>query len=207
MHMSLPRCLSPTSRDQQDALQVFLDALHFTLKSEGGISYDPRDPGNAEGNATAFGVTQKSYDAWNKKWGRPIRSVTAIRPCEIQNLYFEDYYLASHAHRFTKEIAIALFDTAVHTGPRRAIQLLQEVLGIEPDGRVGPITLKFIKDACPHSLLNRFLRKREEFYKALCQRKPSLSIFLKGWLRRIHLLRNEVLGIGESHSDYPLSDQ
>ena len=36
---------------------------------------------------------------------------------------------------------LAVFDLAVHSGPLRAVRLLQAVLGVEADGIVGPVTL------------------------------------------------------------------
>ncbi|MGL5659905.1 MAG: glycosyl hydrolase 108 family protein [Aeromonas sp.] len=38
----------------------------------------------------------------------------------------------------TPALSIAVFDAAVHHGPKRAIQQLQQVLGVMADGRLGP---------------------------------------------------------------------
>lgn len=185
-------CPIDRNRHADPHIGVFYDALHFTLSVEGGISRDPHDPGNAGGRATVYGVTQKTYDHWRQKKGFSTQNVTKITLCELKTLYYEGYFLSSYSHLLPPKLAIALFDTAVHTGPSRAVKLLQKALGITADGKFGSLTLRETRNQPLLKLLNRFLKEREAFYELLSQKKPVLQRFLRGWYNRIQLLQQKL---------------
>lgn len=186
------RCLIIADQNTSPDIEIFYDALYFTLSVEGGISRDPRDPGNAGGLATAHGVTQKTYDRWRQKKGFSTQTVTKITPCELETLYYEEYFLPSRSHLLPPKLAVALFDTAVHTGPGRAVKLLQRALGVLADGKLGALTLQATRSQPLQKLLTRFLKERGDFYELLSQKKPSLERFLRGWRNRIQLLRQKL---------------
>lgn len=192
MQTTQSRCLINKDTHTNPEIRVFYDALHFTLSVEGGISRDPHDPGNAGGLATAHGVTQKTYDHWRQEKGRSTQNVMKITPCELETLYYEEYFLPSRSHLLPPKLAIALFDSAVHTGPGRAVKLLQKALGITADGKFGPLTLQATRKQPLPKLLNRFLKEREAFYELLSQKKPVLQRFLRGWCNRIKLLQQKL---------------
>ncbi len=186
------RCRIIANQNMNPDIKVFYDALHFTLSVEGGISRDPRDPGNAGGLATAHGVTQKTYDHWRQKKGFPTQNVIKITRCELEAAYYEEYFLPSRSYLLPPKLAIALFDTAVHTGPGRAVKLLQKALGVTADGKLGSLTLQAIREQPREKLLNHFLTERENFYELLSQKKPILERFLRGWCNRLQLLRQKL---------------
>jgi lysozyme family protein len=171
---------------------AFRDALTFTLRHEGGISYDKRDPGNAGGNATAYGIVQSSYDRWRTHNHLPPRHVSKITSAEVQNLYYEDYYLPLQAHILPEPLAIALFDTAVNVGVGRATKLLQQEIGVRADGRIGPRTRAALNRAPLRETIRGLLERRRLFYRHLAQNE-RYSIFLRGWLRRVSELERIVL--------------
>jgi lysozyme family protein len=186
------RCRIITDQNTHRDIEVFYDALHFTLSVEGGISRDPHDPGNAGGFATAYGVTQKTYDYWRQKKGFSTQNVMKITWCELESLYYEEYFLPSRSHLLPPKLAIALFDTAVHTGPGRAVKLLQKALRVPADGKLGSMTLRATRNQPVPKLLNRFLKERVAFYELLSREKPLLERFLQGWCNRIQLLQQKL---------------
>jgi lysozyme family protein len=186
------RCLMPVNPNTSHELEVFYDALQFTLSMEGGLSRDPRDPGNAGGRATLYGITQKSYDHWRQKRGDPTQDIMKITHCEREALYYEEYFISSRCNLLPPKLAVALFDTAVHTGPSRAVKLLQKALGIAADGKFGSLTLQASIHQPLEKLLNHFLKERKNFYELLSQKKPALQRFLRGWRNRIELLQQKL---------------
>lgn len=137
---------------------VFERALKFVEKQEGGFANDPDD----RGGPTMAGVTQGAYDSWRRKKGRPTRSVAQSTPQERQQLYYEDYYLASGAHEMPEPWALVMFDTAVNMGVGGAKELYRQSGGN----------------------MERFFELREQKYRRLAQ-APGQGKFLRGWLNRL----------------------
>ncbi len=89
-------------------------------------------------------------------------------------------------------IATKLFDLAINMGEGRANRLIQYAVNtilkddIIVDGVIGPKSIKAINACHPALLMNALITKAEEYYRSLPQQNPKLSIFLKGWLNRLH---------------------
>ena len=67
------------------------------------------------------------------------------------------------------------------------IKFTQRLLGLKEDGVVGAKTLEALNNA-DGTLAERLLQARIRHFKNLAQ-KPSQSVFLKGWLNRMHDLK------------------
>lgn len=88
--------------------------------------------------------------------------------------------------------AFALYDCAVNLGEGRARRLMQKALGVEPDGRWGPVTWAAIR-ACEAperdlATARELCRLRREYYEALARSSQKMRVFLKGWLARVQAL-------------------
>ncbi|MCI5066034.1 hypothetical protein MRY87_09945 [bacterium] len=175
---------------------AFQEALAFTLYSEGGVSRDELDPGNAGGTVTVEGVTQTTYNHWRAEQGLPERSVLLSTQAERSGLYHEKYYTPLQGDRLPREIAIAVFDAAVNLGPQRSAILLQRTLqhhGAELalDGIIGEETIsatwetREAKGEGP--LLSDLLTARKVFYRELAQR-PPYERYRQGWINRVNAL-------------------
>jgi len=97
--------------------------------------------------------------------------------------------------------AFALYDCAVNLGVGRARRLMQEALGVESDGRWGPVTWAAIR-ACESperdlAAARKLCLLRREYYEALVRRSPKMIVFLDGWLARVQALL-EVLRPGSA---------
>ncbi len=160
------------ARGQRDReSRRFNEALKFVLRWEGGVSHDPAD----RGGLTKQGVTQKTYDRYRTREGKPPQSVRSMTAKEVREIYRRDYWDRSGAGSLSPKLGLVHFDTAVNMGPRRASQFLKTVNGL------------------PHrQAVTEYLEKRDAFYRRLAERKPSQRKFLKGWLRRTAALRGEV---------------
>lgn len=167
-------------------MSKFETCLPLILKYEGGKV----DNKNDRGGRTAYGITQRTYDAYCDAHGRARADVWDIDAGTVADIYQRDYWLACHAFELPAPVDLVTFDAAVNSGPKRAIQWLQAAAGVEADGVIGPHTLAAVQAAVPASLANAILARREAFYHQLAQ-QPGQAVFLKGWLARLTNLRHD----------------
>jgi len=146
----------------------FDKAILEVLKHEGGYVNHPNDPGGE----TNYGITKKVYPKLD------IKNLTVEQAKEI---YRKDYWL-SGLDELEYPIAAKIFDMVVNMGTRQAIKLVQRAVDVSDDGILGKGTLAALK-ASP-APLQSICNQQELFYNQLAIRKPSLKVFLKGWLRR-----------------------
>lgn len=139
--------------------EVFNKALKFVLKWEGGYSNNPND----KGGATNKGITQGTYNAWLRAKGSATRDVRYIADREVEQIYYDNYWVKAGCEKMTPVFAIISFDTAVNMGVSRVNEFLKAAEYKYPD--------KFI--------LAR-IAKYLEFAKV-----GNQKVFLQGWLNRV----------------------
>lgn len=153
----------------------FNQSLKYLLQSEGGNNDDPLD----HGGRTSRGVTQREYDAWRRERGQPILDVWQAPQPDIVAIYHGEYWGAL-CDALPAGVDYIVFNNNVLDGPARSATLLQQALGVTPDGRIGPITREAIRNADAADLIRKLSAASAAFYQALHQPK-----FLKGWLNRV----------------------
>lgn len=158
-------------------LERFHRCLPLILAHEGGYVNHPADPGGA----TNKGVTQRVYDAWRRSVGRVPRSVKSIEASEVSDIYHDGYWFAAKCDKLPAGVDYMVFDCAVNQGVGRAARLLQQALGVEADGKIGPKTLAAVAGAAPVPLIQWIGDAREAHYRSL----KTFATFGKGWMRRL----------------------
>lgn len=194
-----PVAREPSSRSDPLPLpkSVFDRALEIVLKLEGGLSRDPRDPGNSGGTATNRGITQRTYNQWLDSKHRAHADVADVTEGEVRQIYLERYWQKGKCDKLEGAVAIAHMDACVNLGVRRASKLLQSALReagfseVEVDGVIGPVTIRAAQKADQARLFEAMLEKREERYRML-GRREKYAPFLEGWLNRLSILRKEL---------------
>jgi lysozyme family protein len=166
---------------------AFHAALPFVLRWEGGYVHHPDDPGGA----TNKGVTQRVYDGWRAGEGLALRSVRLIEDDDVRAIYETGYWLPPHCDDLRSRLDLVQFDTAVNMGVGRAVRFLQACVGCPVDGQFGPLTQGAAADCDLVSTSAAYCDAREAYYRRLALRRPSLGVFLKGWLNRLNALRGE----------------
>jgi len=161
-------------------------ALKEVLRYEGGFVDHPKDPGGR----TNKGITQNVYNSWRRSRGLNIKDVKTINDTEVELIYRQNYWNPIKGDELPSGIDFALFDYAVNSGVSRAVKHLQEILKLNPDGILGPLTLKAIKDYyfskgdnLPILLSNRRMR----FLQGL----KTWPTFGKGWYNRVASVVNK----------------
>jgi len=163
---------------------TFETALKFTLKWEGGYVNDPAD----FGGATNFGITQKTYDAYQKKLTQKPRSVEFITKSEVEAIYKQEYWTPSKCHRMVDELATVVFDTAVNFGVRNGVTFVQEALGLTQDGDWGYKTEAEFLTNNNVALAKKIVQCRIKYRHRCVEKTPSQKKFLQGWLNRDNAL-------------------
>lgn len=150
----------------------FDTAFTTLLKHEGGFSDHAADPGGK----TRYGITE----AVAREAG--YRGDMRELPLDLaKRIYKDRYWNAVRADELPEAVRYAVFDAAVNSGPRQAIQWLQRAVGVRDDGIIGPVTLAAVRAADPQVLLRRMLAQRLRFMTGL----SNWQAFSRGWARRI----------------------
>jgi lysozyme family protein len=151
--------------------------MKYVLDVEGGYVNDPDDPGGE----TNMGISKRSYP------DEDIRGMTVKRATDI---YWGDFWAPVRAHDFARSgsrgLAIAMFDTAIHSGQRRAFRLLGESLGYE-DAEVpsGILVAAATRRPARSAVLDAFILERLEWLSGLSTARK----YFRGWFNRIRMMR------------------
>lgn len=98
----------------------FDDAFALLIGHEGGFQANPKDAGNyARGKlvGTKYGISARSY---------PDLDIPNLTLNEARAIYLRDYWTPLGADELPPALALVAFDTAVHSGLRKARELLGE---------------------------------------------------------------------------------
>lgn len=177
----------------------FDGALSRVLAHEGGYVNHPKDPGGA----TNHGVTLATLSRWR---GRPVTKaeVAALTRAEAGAIYRAFYWDAVRGDALPSGLDYAVFDLAVNSGPDRAARLLQRALGVQQDGRIGPVTLAAAATD-PAAAIRALQRER----RAFLERLPTWSVFRRGWSRRLDEVGRDALALvrtPEQRKENPMMD-
>ena len=164
----------------------FDQSLQLVLKSEGGFVNNPNDPGGM----TNLGVTKAVWEAWV---GHPVdeKAMRVLTPDDVAPMYKRKYWEKSSCDALPSGIDYFVFDTAVNSGPGRAVKLLQACVKADVDGVIGPKTLAAVKACNQSDLIDDYSKYRLSFLSDL----PTWSTFGKGWSNRVEQVKQSALSM------------
>lgn len=169
----------------------FARSLSLVLKHEGGWADNPKDPGGA----TMKGVTIGTF----RRYVKPNATKDDLRKItdqQIATVYRRQFWDAIGGAELPDGIDYAVFDFAVNSGPTRAAQYLQKVVGVAQDGKIGPATIKATKAVLPATVIHKLCDERLAFMKRIKSKGKLLwDTFGKGWDRRVKEVRAEALSL------------
>lgn len=160
--------------------KAFDHAFEYVVGKEGSFSDDPEDDGNWTGGkehtgelrGTKYGISAASY---------PDMDIVNLSLETAKEIYRMDYWEKAACDALHPAVALAVFDSAVNQGVRRAIKCLQRALGVNDDGKIGPQTRRALGMAEPNYTLERFQAERViEYVKA-----SDWEVYKRGWMRRV----------------------
>lgn len=160
------------------------------FRHEGGYANNPQDPGGE----TNMGISKRSYPK------EDIRGMTKERAAEI---YRRDFWNACKCDDLPSGLDLVAFDAAVNSGPSRSAKWLQQAVGANVDGKIGPNTIAAAKATYGPAAVQRAIGFRLSFMKAAkgANGKPLWPTFGKGWQRRC----DEVQALAEKMAMGPTS--
>lgn len=172
--------------------ETFDSCLTLVLGAEGGFVDDPRD----RGGATKYGITQETLAAWRRSRdpGATVNAdhVRELKIEEAKEIYRSRYWNVLRCDDLPKGVDLLVFDLGVNAGPARSAKILQDVLGVEQDGSIGPVTLNGLNTCAPDKIIREFSVKRLEFYRSL---EEDFKVFGVGWTNRTKSMLDAALAM------------
>lgn len=190
----------PHDHDDEETVAnpVFEDALRHVLEMEGGFSDDPHDPGGATNRGITIGVFAKWIGTPLDERSRPklVQRLKKIPDSMVREIYETRYWHPAGCDSMPAPLAFLHFDAAVNHGVGAAIRMLQQAVGTEADGEIGPATRAAITGMPLRTSLVRYAELRRERYRAL----PHFWRFGRGWLKRVDLTLAESARLLHGHA-------
>lgn len=162
----------------------FHKSIPIILKHEGGFVNHPADPGGA----TNRGITFRLFKKYTGLLGvlPTIDSLKELTELQAKQIYRIEFWDRMKGDNFkSQKIADIVFDGFVNMGTR-ALKMLQQEIGVKPDGIIGIATLEVLNMSNESITFIGYKDRRIQYYRDLVKRKPSLSVFLNGWMNRIN---------------------
>lgn len=161
-------------------------ALRRLLALEGGYGNHPSDPGGP----TNFGITIADY----RRYVNPratAADVRAMRLDEAKAIYRARYWDAMRCDALPAGLDYAVFDYGVNSGTGRAVCVLQRLVGLVDDGRVGDVLVAAVRKRDAAALIGSLCDERLGFLKRL----RTWPVFGAGWARRVAEVRATALAM------------
>lgn len=157
----------------------------FIRKWEGGFANHPLDPGGP----TKWGVTLETYRSFYGSY-KTVEDLKNMTEYEWNSIFIKKFWDKALATQIVSQsVANMIVDWGWNAGMKTSIKAVQRILGCTQDGIMGPITMGFINRANAKDLFDKLYAARKKYYEDLVLRKPSMAIFLKGWMNRINDLK------------------
>jgi lysozyme family protein len=171
------------------------DIIKEVIRREGGYVDDPADGGGATNHGISLKYIRGIGLDVNEDGIIDEADIAEVTEKQAALLYKQDFYYKYGYDNLDKNFRAIMLDMAVMSGGARASTILQETLNdlesdpeLKEDGLIGPRTVKAlnycIKVYGVPSVMNALTIKRIEFYRAICDRRPSQLRFLAGWTNR-----------------------
>lgn len=177
----------------------FEKCLKWVLIDEGGNDDDPHD----HGGRTSRGITQREYNAWCSRKGKPQGDVWKATDADVKSIY-KDQYWNPYCDSLPSGLDYCFFDISVNSGRTQAVRNFQKALGVKVDGMMGQVTLNAIDRAEPEALIRKVIKIRREFYQSLSQ----FSRYGKGWMRRAdHVEKGALALVDKKNYKRPVGEE
>lgn len=152
---------------EAERVSAFDTAFEYVVGREGGYSDDPHD----RGGETKYGISKRQY---------PNVDIPRLTLDEARAIYLRDYWTPARCEELPPALALCMFDAAVNHGISAAVQCLQLAVGVNADGKLGPLTMLAVGQLSPSDLVEKFQAERILRYAGL----PDWKRYGRGWARR-----------------------
>ena len=155
----------------------FQRCLALVLSYEGGFSNDLSD----HGGATNLGITRSTLEDF---CGRScsIKDVRSLTRIKVEPIYRDRFWNLVQGDLLPVGVSAIVFDGAVNQGVGGITRILQEAVGVEADGALGPLTLKAVSSRYASEVIAAVQAARIASYR----KDAGFARFGTGWLRRVN---------------------
>lgn len=168
--------------------KIFEEAFDRLMEYEGGYSDHEAD----SGGKTNFGITE--YAARKYGFEGDMKDLTREKAKEIA--YFAYWKKPGINKIKDRYIAMEVFEQGFNFGVAEAVERLQKAYNllsgdsITEDGIIGTETLSHINNyKFPDALYNELNILQGKEYNEIVQSDESQRVFLRGWLKRITIIK------------------
>ena len=149
------------------------DIITDIIRREGPTTNDPTDLGGR----TTFGISERANtDLW---------ADDVVTEAEARERYMKRYVQWPGFDKITDlHLRTQLIDYGVNSGPGIAIMKLQEIVGADIDGDLGPQTLAAVNKMPSDDINDSLVILRVKMIGKIVTKNPSQLRFLNGWLDR-----------------------
>lgn len=169
-------------------------ALAITFGQEGGKANHKND----RGGVTNLGITQAAYDTFCRRLKRPSKSVNTLSRAEAVEFYRLKHWDWPRVGELPWPFNMLAFDAGVNSGESRGNRWVQQGLGLNADGVIGPRTIAAAEAAAADgdgAAVMRAVEARGRFLANLCQKNHSQIDFVEGWwVRTLTILAHALAG-------------
>ena len=168
--------------------------IDFILKWEGGYTDHPNDPGGATNMGVTIGTLkglglQYDKDGDKKITKNDVKLLTVNDATAIMKSHYWDKIKADQIN--SQAVANILLDWFWMSGVN-ATKGIQRLVGVNPDGKIGPASLKAINETIAKNekkFVEQLYDVRAQYYTNIIARNPKLESFRKGWINRLNDLK------------------
>ena len=162
----------------------------FQRARKTGWADDPDDLGGQ----TMVGVTMATYEEYCRRKGYPKPTTGRLMDLSyndwksILKMLYWDRWNADEIR--SQSIAEIVCDFVWASGVH-GIKVPQDLVGLIPDGIVGPKTLAAVNSRNPRELFDQIKIARFDFIEDICRKRPANNKFKRGWMNRINDIKFE----------------
>lgn len=161
-------------------------AFESVIVHEGGYVDHPSDPGGA----TNLGITIGTLSGWLGRKATKAE-VRALTKATVKPIYKKNYWDVVRGDDLPSGVDYAMFDFGVNSGPKRAVEFLQRIVGVTVDGRMGPQTLAAVNKQDARVVVTKLCDSRLAWLKGL----STWATFGRGWERRVNEVKIDGLSM------------
>lgn len=159
----------------------FLPAFEATLLREGG--YKLTNVAGDRGKQTYAGISRRWWPNWHG-W-QAIDAGDKPEAAHVRAFYRMNFWDPLRLDEVKDQrVAESIYDFGVNADPRVAAKLAQIVVGVTPDGRVGPVTLQALNVASPETFKLAYALAKIARYRDIVRKDKTQLKFLLGWINR-----------------------
>lgn len=153
------------------------------IRREGGYVNHPAD----RGGPTKYGITAQTLGDWRKLWrAATAEEVQQLTEAEARDIYRKRYITDPGLDQVSHPALLHLLvDSAVHSGPKRAVRWLQGALGVKQDGFMSAETVMALAGADQGAIYGKVLGQRMRHLGRLITSDPKQAAFAAGWMNRL----------------------